>query len=121
MPNETEVIQADVFVEFELPNGAKLRGKPVPYPAARKIMALLHAFDKTGDYDKDMVPALNQFSELTGLTDEAIMAADPNTTLGELLRAIQRFFFRRRPTPENGAAKTEAPVSTKPRPGEPGA
>lgn len=119
MTNESEVIQADVGMEFELPNGTKLRGKPVPYPAARKIMALLHAFDRTGDYEATMVPALEQFSTVTGITDEQILAAFPAMTLGDLTTAVQRFFFLRHPTSGNGVAKT--PDSTKPRPGEPGA
>jgi len=119
MPDESEVIQADVGMEFGLPNGKQLRGKPVPYPDARRIMALLHAFDRTGDYEATMVPALEQFSAVTGLTDDAIIAADPTMTLGDLTTAVQRFFFRRHPIAANGVAK--APDSTKPRPGEPGA
>lgn len=108
MPDESEVIQADVFVDFPLPNGKSLPGKPVPYPDARKIMALMHAFDQTGDYEETLVPALDRFSAVSGLTDDQIMAACPNLTLGELTTAIQRFFFRRRPPATNGAAATSA-------------
>jgi len=113
MPDESEVIQADVFVEFRLPNGKLLRGKPVPYPDARKIMAQMHAFDQTGDYDGTLVPALERFSAVSGLADEQIMAACPNMTLGELTTAIQLFFFQRRPIARNGAA-VQSPTSAAP-------
>lgn len=110
MPDESEVVQSDVFVEFPLPNGKTLPGKPVPYPVARKIMALLHAFDQTLDYEKHLFLAMDQFTAASGLTDAEIMAACPDMTLGELTTAIQRFFFRRRPTLASGAASpTPAP------------
>jgi len=112
MPDESEVIQSDVFVDFPLPNGRTLPGKPVAYPDARKIMAQMHAFDKTGDYEGTLVPALDRFSALTGLSDEQIMVACPDMTLGELTTAIQRFFFRRRPMGNGAAPKapTNAPA-----------
>jgi hypothetical protein len=108
MPDESEVIHADVFVEFSLPNGRTLYGKPVPYPEARKILAQMCAFDRTGDYEGVLVPALESFSAVSGLTDEHIMAACSNLSLGELTTAIQRFFFQRRPIPGNGAAPANA-------------
>jgi hypothetical protein len=114
MPDESEVIQSDVFVDFPLPNGKTLPGKPVPYTAARKIMAAMHAFDQTGDYEQTLVPALEQFSQVSGLSDEQIMAACPDMSLGELTTAIQRFFFRRRPIATNGAA---APSKSSPAAG----
>ncbi len=121
MPDESEVVQSDVFVELRLPNETTLRGKPVPFPAARKILAQMAAFDRTGDFEGTLVPALDAFSAVSGLTDETILAACPNLSLGELADAIQGFFFRRRPTSGNGAAPAQAPDNTKPRPGEPGA
>lgn len=104
MPDESEVIQSDIFVEFVLPNGTTLRGQSVVYPEARKIMAAFRAFDMTGDYEGILVPALERFSAASGLSDDAIMAACPNLSLGELTTAIQRFFFQRRPPATNGAA-----------------
>ena len=121
MLDESEVIQADVGMELELPNGAKLRGKPVSYFDARRIMALLHTFDRTGDYEQTMVPALEQFSQLTGITDDMIMQAYPEATLGDVTTAVQRFFFLRHRNTANGAAKRAMPESTRARPGEPGA
>lgn len=121
MPDESEVIQAEWFVEFPLPNGKVLRGKPVPFQAARKIMAAFAAFDRVADYDQILVPALDLFSTVSGISDDAIAAACPDLTLGELTSAITGFFFRRRPILANGAATPKTPDSTKARPGEPGA
>jgi hypothetical protein len=121
MPDESEVIHADVGVPFHLPNGRTLTGRPVAYPQARRIMALLHEYDRTGNFEQTIEPALVQFGELAGIPDEDVMRLCPNMSLGELVVAIQRFFFHRRPAIGNGAAKPVQPDSTKPRPGEPGA
>lgn len=111
MSDESEVIAADVYVEMPLPNGLTVRGKPVPYPVARKILALLQVFDQTGDYNLALVPAMEAFTAVTGITDDQIMAVCPDLSLGELTTAMLHFFFRRRP-PTNGAA---------PKPAAPGA
>lgn len=112
MPDESEVIQSDVFVELPLPNGKSIRGNPVPYPIARKIMAQIYAFDKTQDFENTLVPALEQFTAISGITDEAILAACPGMQLGEICVAVQRFFFRPRQTLASGGAvsKTNAPA-----------
>jgi len=117
MPDESEVVQADVFVEFPLTNGQTLRGHPVPFPVGRKIMAQFAAFDKTNDYERDLVPALDEFTRVSGITDAQILAADPHMQLGDICIAIQRFFFRRRQTSANGAATRSTPTTASPAPG----
>lgn len=106
MPDESEVIQADVYVELPLTNGKTLRGHPVPFPIGRKIMALFAAFDQSNNFQRDLVPALDEFTRVSGITDEQVLAADPDMQLGDICVAIQRFFFRRRHTSANGAAAT---------------
>jgi len=106
MPDESEVIQSDVYVDFPLPNGKTLPGKPVAYPDARKIMASMHAYDRTGDYEGTLEPALAKFEELTGLTETKVLELCPGMSLGELTTAIQRFFFQRRPKGNGAAGKT---------------
>lgn len=112
MPDEIEAINADVGVEFKLPNGKTVWGKPVPFPEARKLMAQLHAFDRTGDYENTLQPAVDRFAELTGIKDDEVMALCPDMTLGDLLQEIQRFFFRRRPrAPSSPPEPTTTPPS----------
>lgn len=114
MPDESEVIQADVYVDLLLPGNARVRGKPVPYPVARQILAQLAVFDQTGDYDTALVPALEAFTKATGITDDQVMAVCPDCSLGELTSAMLHFFFRRRPPATTGAAK---PTTASPAPG----
>lgn len=109
MPDEREVIQADVYVDFPLPNGKTIRGRPVPYPEARKILAQLFAFDEgKGTYEETVQSAVDRFCELTGITDEVVLTAYPHMTPGDLLGSIQRFFFR----PSRLAPKAPGAAST---------
>lgn len=113
MPNESEVIQADVYVEFPLPNGKSLKGKPVPYPDARKILAQLFAFDAGEPYQETVQAAVDRFAALSGISDADVLALCPEMTLGDLLGSIQRFFFRpSRIARANGAAPTSPSPSS---------
>lgn len=102
MPDEKEVIQADVYVDFPLPNGKSVRGKPVPYPEARKILAQLFAFDQSGDYEHTVQAAIDRFAQISGVSDAEVLALCPEMTMGDLIGSIQRFFFR----PSRLAAKS---------------
>lgn len=113
MPNETEVIQADVYVDFPLPNGKTVRGKPVPYPEARKILAALAAFDQTND-ERALQATIDRFTELSGISDADVLALYPEMTFGDLIGSIYRFFFHpsRLAPRKNGAALTSPSPSS---------
>jgi hypothetical protein len=83
----------------------------VLYQDARRIMAQMYAFDRTSDYEGTLVPALEQFSALSGISDEQITAACPGILFGEIVAAIQSFFFRPRQTAENGGGASKKPES----------
>ena len=96
MPDESEVIQADLYVEFRLPNGTSVRGKPVPYPEARKMLAVL--YDHTSTYGA-VQGVIDRFVKLTGISEAEVMELYPTMTGGDFTDAIQNFFFQRSPRP----------------------
>ena len=102
MPDESEVIQADVQVEFRLPNGKVVYGKPVPYFEGRKILAQLYA----GHFQ----PAIDRFVELSGISEEEVLELDPSFELYDLIQGIYGFFFRPSRGQKNGKPIAKAAV-----------
>lgn len=108
MPDEKEVVQADVFVEFPLPNGKVLRGNPVPYWEGRKILAEL--YDKQATLEQS-IKTLDRFTELAGIKEADVMAAYPSMTYGDLVASVERFFFQK-----SQLAKSNGQAPTTPSP-----
>lgn len=103
MSNDADTRDAYHEVVVDLPNGQKLKGRPVMYAQAMKLLALREAFTLTG---VGLTDYLTMFHALTGVPEDAAIFTD--ISLGEVLDATERFFFWRRPAP------TAAPSSPPP-------
>lgn len=114
--SDTEARDAYLGVEVDLPNGQRVTGKPIPYGEAMRLMALSDQWAAGGNPKETLLPVLESFHRLTGITMEEIGRKDPNMSLGDVLGLINRFFFLRSPervapnaqnvinrTPPNGA------------------
>lgn len=102
---EQETRDAYFEVVVELPNGKKLRGKPVMYPDAMRLMAMSEEFATQGT---SLVPMVQEFHKLTGVPATAPELQD--ITLGEMVDVINRFFFQRRPEKVPVSAPEKAPA-----------
>ena len=101
---------AYLAVTVPLPNGRIAAGKPIPFAAAMRLLALNDAFTAGGKPKETIVPMLDEFFALTGI-DAATMA---DLTLGEVLDTVSRFFFWRRPARIEAPATVTAPVGSPP-------
>lgn len=112
--SESEARDAYVGVEVPLPNGKTVTGKPIPYPEAMGLLVLSEQF-LVGEAapSTSIIPALQQFETLTGITGERLKALCPDISLGEVIDIMQRFFYWRRTAP------TVAPPSLAPSPPAP--
>lgn len=97
--SEAEARDAYVGVEVPLPNGKAITGKPVPYREGMHLLVLSEQFLQGAAPSDSIIPALQRFEELTGITGERLHAACPDISLGEVIDVMQRFFYWRRTAP----------------------
>ena len=105
--SDTEARDAYLGVEVDLPNGVKVTGNPVPYPDAMKMLLLSEAFYAGASMSESVIPMLELFERITGLSQQKLLGLCPNLTLGEVVNLVQRFFFSRR----NAATAPPSPAS----------
>lgn len=107
---DTEARDAYVAVEVDLPNGAKISGKPVPYPDAMRMLVQSEQFYAGVPLTDSVLPMLTDFERITGITQAKLLALCPDLSLGEVVNLVQRFFYWRRSAP------TAPPSSPSPAP-----
>ncbi|HWP38947.1 MAG TPA: hypothetical protein VNL18_15480 [Gemmatimonadales bacterium] len=112
--SDLETRDAYLGVEVALPNGATVRGKPIPYGEAVRLMALADEWASGGDPKTTLLELLESFHRLSGITREEIMRRDPDLTLGDMMGVITSFFFqpsrgRAAETPSAGATGVPEP------------
>lgn len=108
---DAEARDAYVAVEVPLPNGKIARGKPIGLKSAREMILLSDAFGAGGNAQTTLLPLLEMFATHTGLTEDALLALDPDLTMGDLIDVVNRFFYSRRPARSNGSGPSPAPAS----------
>jgi hypothetical protein len=96
MATDAEARDAYLGVEVDLPNGAKIIGKPVPFPDAMRMMLQSEQYYAGATLGDSVVPMLTDFARITGVTQDKLLALCPDLTLGEVVNLVQRFFFWRR-------------------------
>ena len=73
-------------------DGRSLTGSPVLYGDARALLLKLDEYSRTSDvHTLDAV--VQQFCQVTGIAESALTE---RRTLGEVIEAMQRFFYHRR-------------------------
>lgn len=105
--SDTEARDAYLAVDVELPNGTTIKGKPLPFGVAKRLLLLDEQFTKGADPSASLFPMLNEFAEHTGITEDQVLAACPDIQLGEVIDLVRRFFFSRRTV----ATATPLPVT----------
>jgi len=115
---DTELRETFIGVELELPNGAKLAGRIIPWRKGMEVKALLGEFlliPTQENFDK----AWGAFETLTGITESRVIGLCSDISLGELLDTVNRFTYLRRDGPiaagrTNGPSATTAPPDSAP-------
>lgn len=97
--SDSEARDAFLAVDVDLPNGAKINGRPVPYPQAMRMLLLSEQFYAGAPPSESIIPLLELFEQTTGITQEKLLGACPNLSLGEVVNLVQRFFYWRRSVP----------------------
>jgi hypothetical protein len=109
-----------IEVEVDLPNGAKVTGRTIPFRTGLKLKQMLYKFSETIG-QKDFDALWTEFEKATGVTEARLAELCPSLTLLELTDFISRFIYvlrpggtaaqRRNGTPDATAAPA-APVAT---------
>jgi len=105
--SDSELRDAEVRVDIELPNAKVLAGRPIPFRAGLQLQSLLNTFVMDGE-QKSFDAMWDAFTQATGITEAAVVAACPNITAGEILDLIRRFIYLLRP----GRTAAQVPAGT---------
>lgn len=110
--SDTEARDAYLGVEVDLPNGAKVTGNPVPYPDAVRMLLQSEQFYAGGSMTETIVPMLQDFERITGISQAKLLGLCPSLSLGEVVNLVQRFFFSRRSAPTAPPASPSSPSAS---------
>jgi hypothetical protein len=113
--SDSELRDAALRVDVELPNGTHIAGRPVYFRTGMALQAKMDDYVVKGT-QKSFDVMFDAFREATGITEDEIQAGCPTITVPEIMDLIRRFIYLLRPgrtaaqVPGPTPASTAAPV-----------